>query len=157
MIAQGDKMQVGNHTPRRIVPPITVLLPSGMKITTFFFPSLPTNSSEFASFHPRMDLQYSMTATCIPKQMPRNGFFFSLANVHALTLPSTPLPPNPPGHRMPSEAFRPGQKKGSVYKSASIYGCGACIIAAKHLHFPCSELMHLLVHILAENMHPFSQ
>ena len=39
---------------------------------------------------------YSITAACIPKQIPRNGTKFSRAYLIAETLPSIPLTPNPP-------------------------------------------------------------
>lgn len=44
---------------------------------------------------------YSMTMTCIPKQMPKNGTPFSLAYLAAAIFPSTPLFPKPPGTTIP--------------------------------------------------------
>ena len=41
-------------------------------------------------------LVYSITAACIPRQIPKNGILFSLAYRTASTLPSMPLTPKPP-------------------------------------------------------------
>ena len=37
----------------------------------------------------------------MPRQIPRNGILFSLANLIALILPSIPRFPNPPGTKIP--------------------------------------------------------
>jgi len=47
----------------------------------------------------QMDL---MTATCMPRQIPRYGTLFSRAYWTAVILPSTPRRPKPPGTRMAS-------------------------------------------------------
>ena len=51
--------------PRRIVPPMCVFEPSGMKITTGCGVS-GFISVEFAPFQPRINRAYSITATCMP-------------------------------------------------------------------------------------------
>ena len=43
----------------------------------------------------------SITAICMPKQMPKNGTLRSRANFTAWILPSVPRSPKPPGTRMP--------------------------------------------------------
>ena len=43
----------------------------------------------------------SITAICMPKQMPKNGTLRSRANLTAWILPSVPRSPKPPGTRMP--------------------------------------------------------
>lgn len=42
-------------------------------------------------------LANSITATCKPRQIPKNGIRFSRHHLHASILPSTPLVPKPPG------------------------------------------------------------
>lgn len=42
-------------------------------------------------------LANSITATCRPRQIPKNGLRFSRHHLHASILPSTPLVPKPPG------------------------------------------------------------
>ena len=61
-----------------------------------------SNSLEFAPSSPTTVRANSTTATCIPRQIPRNGTPFSRANLAAAILPSIPRMPNPPGMRMPS-------------------------------------------------------
>mmetsp|Transcript_4227 Transcript_4227/g.10864 ORF Transcript_4227/g.10864 Transcript_4227/m.10864 type:complete len:271 (-) Transcript_4227:598-1410(-) len=56
-------------------------------------------------------LANSITATCIPKQIPRKGMLFSRANLHVSALPSVPRPPNPPGTRMPSHFLMAAQAR----------------------------------------------
>ena len=60
------------------------------------------NSPESASSKPITFLANSMTAVCIPRQMPRYGTLFSLANCAARIFPSMPRFPKPPGTSMPS-------------------------------------------------------
>lgn len=43
------------------------------------------------------DLANSITAICIPKQIPKYGTLFSLAYLAARTMPLTLRCPNPPG------------------------------------------------------------
>mmetsp|Transcript_15519 Transcript_15519/g.35498 ORF Transcript_15519/g.35498 Transcript_15519/m.35498 type:complete len:212 (+) Transcript_15519:819-1454(+) len=43
-----------------------------------------------------------MRATCIPRHMPKYGFFQILARCAACAFPLMPLSPNPPGTRIPS-------------------------------------------------------
>jgi len=64
------------------------------------------NSVLVASCRPRTDRAYSMTAICIPKQIPRNGTLCSRAYLAARIFPCTPLSPKPPGTRTPSAPCR---------------------------------------------------
>ena len=47
-----------------------------------------------------------MTATCIPKQIPRYGILFSLAYSAVVIMPSIPLCPKPPGTKIASTPFK---------------------------------------------------
>ncbi len=51
---------------------------------------------------PAMWRANSLTATCIPRQMPRYGICWVRAIRAAVILPSQPRPPKPPGMRIPS-------------------------------------------------------
>ena len=51
---------------------------------------------------PHTCLAKSIITHCNPRQIPKNGMLFSLANFEVNILPSAPLDPNPPGIRMPS-------------------------------------------------------
>ena len=59
------------------------------------------NSLEFASCMPNIFLAISITASCIPKHIPKYGILFSLAYLIAAIFPSEPRSPNPPGTKMP--------------------------------------------------------
>ena len=61
------------------------------------------NSVEWAPSRPSTLRANSMTAHCIPRQMPKNGIPRSRAKRIASTLPSMPRSPNPPGTSMPSK------------------------------------------------------
>lgn len=86
--------------PRRIVPPIIVVLISGIKQTTGLLVVL-SNSSLFASCNPKTFRAYSITAICRPKQIPKKGILFSRAYFATLILPSVPRDPKPPGTKIP--------------------------------------------------------
>ena len=60
------------------------------------------NSLEFESSRPHTFRANSMIATCMPRQMPKNGVPLSRAALIASTIPSTPRTPNPPGTSRPS-------------------------------------------------------
>ena len=60
------------------------------------------NSVESAASSPHTLRAYSMTSVCIPRQMPKYGTLRSRAKRIALSMPSMPRLPNPPGTRMPS-------------------------------------------------------
>ncbi|CRH74916.1 Uncharacterised protein [Chlamydia trachomatis] len=59
-------------------------------------------SAECASGNPRTLRAYSMDANCMPKQIPKKGFFVVRANSVAAIFPSIPRSPKPPGTRIPS-------------------------------------------------------
>lgn len=60
-----------------------------------------SNSVLVASCRPRTDRANSITAICIPKQIPRYGTLCSRAYFAASIFPCTPLSPKPPGTRTP--------------------------------------------------------
>mmetsp|Transcript_10287 Transcript_10287/g.38139 ORF Transcript_10287/g.38139 Transcript_10287/m.38139 type:complete len:353 (+) Transcript_10287:527-1585(+) len=84
-----------------MVPPMCVVDPSGMKITAGSG-QLGTISVECACLIPSTFLANSITAACMPRQIPRNGVLDSRAYCAARIFPSVPRSPNPPGTRMPS-------------------------------------------------------
>ena len=59
----------------------------------------------------------SITAICMPKQMPKYGTLRSRANCAARILPSAPRWPKPPGTRMPLTCSRNGA--GSSFSNTS--------------------------------------
>ena len=59
-------------------------------------------SVECASLRPQTLRANSITATCMPRQMPRYGMRFSRAYWIAWILPSMPRSPKPPGTRIAS-------------------------------------------------------
>ena len=92
--------------------------PKSLSVPLINFPSLihslikPTtealdgpNSLEVALFILNLFLANSITAICIPKQIPKNGILFSRAYFMAAILPSVPLLPNPPGIKIPETSF----------------------------------------------------
>mmetsp|Transcript_1626 Transcript_1626/g.4201 ORF Transcript_1626/g.4201 Transcript_1626/m.4201 type:complete len:344 (+) Transcript_1626:407-1438(+) len=83
-----------------MVPPLCVVEPSGMNTTTGV-EVLCSNSVELAPSRPSTLRQNSTTAICIPRQMPRKGFFAVRAWLMAQILPSTPRLPKPPGTSTP--------------------------------------------------------
>ena len=62
-----------------------------------------TISVELAFMRPTLFLAYSITAICIPKQIPRKGTLFNLAYEIAMIFPSIPLSPNPGATISPSK------------------------------------------------------
>ena len=58
------------------------------------------NSVELALGKPARFRAASITAICMPKQMPKYGILRSRANRAASILPSDPRSPKPPGTRM---------------------------------------------------------
>ncbi|KFD56011.1 hypothetical protein M513_03135 [Trichuris suis] len=75
-----------------------------MSTTTGCFVSL-LNSVELASLSDNTDLANSITAHCMPRHIPKNGFLFSRAKRQAAIFPSIPRSPKPPGTRIPSALF----------------------------------------------------
>ena len=59
-----------------------------------------------APFNFKTFLAYSIIATCIPKHIPKYGILFSLENLQARIIPSTPLSPKPPGTKTASAFFK---------------------------------------------------
>ena len=88
------------RSPNRIVPPSVLRSISGMKMTTGSV--VRSSSSMDAAFGmPHTFLANSITAICMPRQMPRYGVLFIRAHRAAAIMPSVPRWPNPPGTRMP--------------------------------------------------------
>ena len=73
---------------------------SVIKAITGFFVFL-SNSVLFAGIFNTF-LANSITATCIPRHIPKKGISFTLANFAIFIIPFIPLPPNPPGMSIPS-------------------------------------------------------
>src|ERR1019366_7976399 len=82
-----------------------------------------SNSVEFASLMPQTLRAYSMTAHCIPRQIPKNGTFVSRARRIALSLPSMPRRPKPGPTRIASA--RADQKSVRVGKEGSSDVCSS--------------------------------
>ena len=109
------------YAPSLSVPPLSICsFWSGIKSITLFF-DVSSNSPEFASAKPHTFLAYSITAICIPRQIPRYGTSFSLAYFAAAILPSIPLLPKPPGTISPSQAESISAAFFSVTVSLSIH------------------------------------
>ncbi len=70
--------------------------------------SVGPNSVDEAFSTPARLRAASMTAICMPKQMPKYGTLRSRANWAAWILPSEPRSPKPPGTRMPCTFSRYG-------------------------------------------------
>ena len=75
------------------------------------------NSVELASAMPQRFRTASITAICMPKQMPKYGTWRSRANCAARIFPSAPRWPKPPGTRMPLTCSRNGA--GSSFSNTS--------------------------------------
>ena len=54
----------------------------------------------------RTFLANSITASCIPKHIPKNGIFICLANLIDIIFPSVPRLPKPPGISIPDTFFK---------------------------------------------------
>lgn len=93
------------RSPRRIVPPRVLLSISGMWMTTGSGVTA-SNSTEAAFGMLQIFRANSMTAICMPKQIPRYGVLFLRAQLAALIIPSVPRLPNPPGTKTPSDLQR---------------------------------------------------
>mmetsp|Transcript_23469 Transcript_23469/g.93021 ORF Transcript_23469/g.93021 Transcript_23469/m.93021 type:complete len:239 (+) Transcript_23469:718-1434(+) len=97
-----------SRAPSRIVPPILVLSTSGMKTTAWCLAggspgvNASSNSADVAAGRPSTDRQYSMTASCMPRQTPRYGLRRSRQNLAAAIMPRMPRLPKPPGTTTPS-------------------------------------------------------
>lgn len=125
-----------------MVPPFSVLLPSGMKMMTGCS-ALAVNSSDTASLRLQSLRAASMTATCMPRQIPSMGIFLVRAQLAALIMPSVAREPKPPGIRMPSAVQTSCQALWYFVGSAS------CVDSSR-----CSESTHLMWrafwHLMAE-------
>ncbi len=67
---QSTVSRMVRRAPRRMVPPLCVVEPSGMKTTTGVGVAA-SNSVELASARPSTLRANSITAICMPRQMPR--------------------------------------------------------------------------------------
>mmetsp|Transcript_55573 Transcript_55573/g.176451 ORF Transcript_55573/g.176451 Transcript_55573/m.176451 type:complete len:341 (-) Transcript_55573:447-1469(-) len=143
-------MNMVRRLPRRMVPPMWVVDPSGMN-TTAGAGVARSNSVLLAFSRPRTCRAKSITITCIPKQMPRYGRPLSRAYLDARIFPSTPRSPNPPGTRMPSELLIAAHAASKPAASSS-FAAGSSLEASIHtitsLRFTamaacCSALMTL--------------
>ena len=105
--------------PSRIVPPMSAIsFCSGSRSITGNGVSRSI-SVELAPSMPATWRANSLTATCIPRQMPRYGILRSRAIWAARILPSQPRPPKPPGIRMPSALSSRAATSGSPTVSES--------------------------------------
>ena len=85
-----------------MVPPLAVTPTwSGMRAMTGWR-VVWENSPDWASAMPQTCRAVSITAICIPRQIPKKGMFCSRAYRMAEIIPSIPRSPKPPGTRMPS-------------------------------------------------------
>ena len=96
---------VHGYEPKRMVPPIMVIRFCSSIILITGSGLLGSISTECACFNPNTFLAYSITAICIPKQIPKNGNLFSLAYCTAIIFPSIPLLPKPGATNKPSKPF----------------------------------------------------
>ena len=60
-----------------------------------------SHSALCAVWMPHTERENSITAVCSPRQMPKKGSPFSRAQRMALSIPSTPRTPKPPGMSRP--------------------------------------------------------
>lgn len=77
------------------------IITSGMKTTHGVF-VVGSNSVLLAPCNFMIERANSITAICMPKQIPRYGMLFSRAYFAAKIFPWTPLSPKPPGTSTPS-------------------------------------------------------
>ena len=98
-------------------------------ITRFFF--CRVNSREFASLRPQTERAYSITLTCMPRQMPKYGTLFSRAQRHAQIMPSMPRLPNPPGTSTPAQSPSSFGAVSSVTSSLSIQTISTAVPSLK--------------------------
>jgi hypothetical protein len=88
--------EIGSYTSN-----CSKIITSGMKITHGVF-VVGSNSVLLAPCNFMIERANSITAICMPKQMPRYGMLFSRAYFAARIFPWTPLSPKPPGTNTPS-------------------------------------------------------
>ena len=101
--------------PKRIVPPRSEFSSrtSTLPVASFHSVIKPINlcsasalnSVLLALFKLATFLANSITANCMPKQMPKYGILFSRAYFIALIFPSVPRTPKPPGIKIASIFF----------------------------------------------------
>mmetsp|Transcript_9181 Transcript_9181/g.29605 ORF Transcript_9181/g.29605 Transcript_9181/m.29605 type:complete len:244 (-) Transcript_9181:691-1422(-) len=130
-----------------MVPPMCVLDPSGMKITAGCS-VVGSISVECASAWPHTFLANSITATCMPKQMPKYGISFSRAYFAAHIFPSTPLPPKPPGTNTPSALF-------NFAHASSYLSSFACLDSSSKSSASIHKIFNFLSHAIDECINAF--
>lgn len=90
------------YAPSRIVPPMS-FTSRWLAISAITGVSHSgSNSVLEVALIPQTWRANSITATCSPRQMPKNGSAFSRAQRIASIMPSMPRIPNPPGTSSPS-------------------------------------------------------
>ncbi len=80
----------------------------------------------------------STVASCIPRQIPKNGTLFSRAKRVASIFPSIPRSPNPPGTRIPSAEPSNSLTFSRVTSSALIQSISMALLKAKPACFNAS-------------------
>ena len=78
------------------------------------------NSVDEAPLRPTRFRAASITAICMPKQMPKNGTLRSRAKRTASSLPAVPRSPKPPGTRMPWTPSRRATASSSRSKTSEV-------------------------------------
>ena len=84
------------------MPPISSTFTRSRSLKMIGYGVSTLNSVESASFKSQPLRANSMQAVCMPRQIPKYGTFFSRAYRIAISMPSIPRFPKPPGTRMPS-------------------------------------------------------
>ena len=143
---QSSVWKMVRRDPSRIVPPMCVVDPSGMN-TTAGSGQLGTISVECACLIPSTLRAYSITAACMPRQMPKNGVPRVARVLRGENRPSVPRPPKPPGTRTPSA------ERTFAQASACAAGSSACVAsssmpASTHTMFSLRSSMALCISAL---------
>ncbi|CAC7111089.1 Uncharacterised protein [Staphylococcus aureus] len=109
------------YKPKRNVPPKSSISFCSGNRSIIGYGVAGSNSAECTPSRPNTFLENSTVASCIPKQIPKNGTLFSLAYLIALILPSLARKPNPPGTKIPSTSARYSAAFSSVTSLESIH------------------------------------
>ena len=97
-----------------MVPPFSTIFFCSSIIEITGYLVVKSNSEELASLYPKTFLANSMVIICIPRQIPKSGILFSLANFAAKILPSIPLSPKPGAISIPSIPLKLSARLDSV-------------------------------------------